>query len=179
MENKNSDLEYKKSVNSDSKWTEIQADRKSYRKDTWKTRLKKQTGYMLRPPIIKIHPDKAKKRVMIKSMYNAGWGSKMLSLWFKTSQNTVNRIAKTPTPEHLLEFEQSFKMAMHDYDNQAVYRIKERLLALVPTEENMEKLVKAGEFFKGPAPAKQTNIQNNLYGDLIKRFTPQTIEPEK
>jgi hypothetical protein len=143
-------------------------------KDTWKTRYKKQTGYMPRPQPIKIHPDKKKKKVMMKNLFNMGWGSKQLALWFKEKQVNVYRWVKAPTPENLMEFEKQFQMSMKDYDNAALYKVKERMMEIIPEEENLQRLVSAGNFFKGTTINKQTNIQNNLYGDLIKKFSPTT-----
>lgn len=140
---------------------------------TWKTKLKEATGYKPRPHFVKIHPDRKKKRVMAKIMYNAGWGSRQLSLWFREPMQNITNWAKMPTPEGLMAFEGEFRMAMKDYDNQAMYKTKERILELLPEEKDINKLVKAGEFFRGPIIKNQTNVQNNVYGDLIKKFSPE------
>ena len=148
-------------------------------KDTWRTRFKKKTGYMPRPKPVKIHPDRAKKKIMVKSLYHAGWGSKQLSIWFKTSMGNVTRWARRPTPEHLLAFEQEFQLAMRDYDNNALYQTKQRMMELIPEETNLQRLVSAATFFRGTDnPKNQTNIQNNIYGDLVKKYSPQGIEKE-
>lgn len=147
-------------------------------KDTWKVRFKRATGYMPRPKPIKIHPDKAKKKVMIKQLYNAGWGSKMLSLWFREKQINISRWAKMPTPDRLVEFEQNFAAAMMDYDANALYKTKERMMEVIPQEGDLNKLVKAAEFFKGGGIKNQTNVQN-IYGDLVKKYAPEGIEEGK
>ena len=160
-------------------WIEVKADRTKFYKDTWKTRLKKQAGYMPRPQPVKIHPDKKKKKVMVKALYNAGWGAKMLSIWFKTKQFNIARWAKMPTPENLKEFENEFNLAMRDYDQKALYQVKERMMDLIPEETNLQRLVAAGTFFRGAnGPKNQTNIQNNVYGDLVKKYSPQLEEAQ-
>jgi len=147
--------------------------------DTWRTRLKKATGWMSRPKPIKIHPDRKKKKVMVKSLYHQGWSSKQLALWFKSPQKNIVRWAKSVTPENLREFEEQFSLAMRDYDHAALYKTKNRIMELVPDEKNMNALVSAARFFAGDSIRKQTNIQNNIYGDLIKRYAPEGIEAER
>jgi hypothetical protein len=147
-------------------------------KDTWRTRFKQATGYMPRPKPVKIHPDRKKKKVMIKVLYNNGWGSKQLAIWFKTSQRNVCRWSQIPTPEAMQEFERQFQLAMKDYDNKALFVVKERMMEIIPEETNLQRLVSAGQFFKGTTGPK-TLVQNNIYGDLVKKYAPQGIETEK
>lgn len=143
-------------------------------KDTWKARARRASGYMPRPQPVRIHPDRKKKRVMAKVLYQAGWGSKQLSIWFKTNQSNITNWAKKPTPESMLEFENNFKLAMKDYDAKGLWLVKEQMMKLIPEETNLQRLVAAGNFFRGPvAPKSQTNVQNNIYGDLIKKYSPQ------
>ncbi len=143
-------------------------------KDTWKARLKRQAGYMPRPKPMRIHPDKKKKMVMAKVLYEAGWGSKQLAIWFKTNQQNIPHWVKQPTPKVMMEFENNFRLAMKDYDAKGLFVVKERMMELIPEEDNLQRLVAAGNFFRGPvAPKNQTNVQNNIYGDLIKKYQPQ------
>lgn len=111
---------------------------------------------------------------MAKVLYNAGWSSKQLAIWFKTDSRNITNWAKQPTPELMQEFERDFQLAMKDYDNKALFVVKERMMELIPEEDNLQRLVAAGNFFRGPAtPRNQTNVQNNIYGDLIKKYSPQ------
>ena len=159
-------------------WLEVVPSDVAYRgkTDNWKTRLKKQTGYMPRPLPIKIHPDRKRKRVMAKVLYNAGWSSRMLSIWFKVPTQRITRWKDIPTPEHLMEFQKNFELAMKDYDDKALYLTKERMMEIIPEEKDLNKLVKTAEFFRGVTPKNQTNIQNNLYGDLVKKFAIDSDE---
>jgi hypothetical protein len=120
---------------------------------------------------------KKQKKVAVKIMYEAGWGTKRLSQWFKTSQMTISRWKDIPTPESLQLFEQSYKAAMMDYDMQSVFGIKSRIMQLIPHEENIDKLVKAGEFFSGERERRtQNNTQVNVYGSMLKKYGEQTTE---
>lgn len=127
---------------------------------------------------LKIHPDRKKKRVMAKVLYNGGWGSKQIALWFKAKQGTVQTWVKKPTPEQLKEFEQNFMAVMRDYDMQSLAKVKLRMNELIPQEENLEKLIKAGEFFRGDKliTKNQTNTQVNVYGDLLKKYSTKKQE---
>lgn len=112
------------------------------------------------------------KKVAAKVMYEAGWGSKLLKDWFKVAQPTITNWVKIPTPESLKEWESNFKLAMIDYDMEATFKIKNRIMDLVPNERNIEKLVKAGQFFAGETTkrANQNNTQVNIYGDMLKKY---------
>lgn len=119
---------------------------------------------------------KPKKKVVAKMMYEAGWGTKHLSQWFKIEPATVYNWAKIPTPESLKEFEQNFKMAMTDYDMESTVRIKSRIMQVVPNETDINKLVKAGEYFDGQREKRvsQNNTQVNVYADMIKKYSEES-----
>lgn len=117
-----------------------------------------------------------KKKVVAKMMYESGWGSKRLSQWFNVAQPTITNWVKIPTPESLKEFEQTFKAAMTDYDMESTFSIKSRINQLVPQENDINKLVKAGEFFDGQQAKRQTqnNTQVNVYSDMIKKYSEES-----
>ena len=112
---------------------------------------------------------------MAKTMYQAGWSSSVLKEWFSVGAQTICNWDKVPTPEALKYFEENLKMAMADFDMNASYKVKERILELLPDERNIDKLVKAGEFFDKTSINKKTqqNTQVNVYSDLIKKFQPE------
>lgn len=120
---------------------------------------------------------KKQKIVAAKAMYEAGWGSKRLSQWFKTGPETILRWKEMPTPDTLKEFEQNFKMAMMDYDMEATVKIKNQIMSVVPDERDLNKLVKAGEFFQGLSDKRkaQNNTQVNIYADMLKKYGSTTI----
>lgn len=122
---------------------------------------------------------KTQKKVVAKIMYDAGWGSKRLSQWFGVHQSTITNWKDVPTPEALKLFEESFKAAMMDYDMSATFGIKSRIMNLVPIETNIDKLVKAGEFFQGKDNKKSSsnNTQVNVYGDMLKKYGQGTEIP--
>lgn len=115
---------------------------------------------------------KKQKMVAAKVMYEAGWGSNRLKDWFKVAQPTITNWVKIPTPEALKEWEANFKLAMIDYDMEATFKIKNRIMDLVPNEDNIEKLVKAGQFFAGENVKRtaSNNTQVNIYGDMLKKY---------
>lgn len=139
-------------------------------------------GTLERPEFMKIKKHKltkSEKKVAAKAMYEAGWGSKRISEWFGTSQPTIVAWSKIPTPEALKDFENMYKMAMLDYDMEAIVKIKGRILEIVPKEDDLNKLVKAGEFFNGTAGKKvsQNNTQVNVYGDMLKKYGEKDAQP--
>ena len=138
-------------------------------------------GTLEKPKFMKIKPTKTQKKVIAKLMYEAGWGSKRLSEWFKVSPGTVTNWSKLPTPEALKQFEERFKLAMLDMDMEGTLRIKNRILNIVPEETDINKLVKAGEFFSGEREKRvnQTNIQVNIYGDMLKKYKEVTVSESK
>lgn len=119
---------------------------------------------------------KPKKKVVAKMMYEAGWGTKHLSQWFHIEQQTIYNWAKIPTPESLKDFEQKFKMAMTDYDMESTFNVKSRINQLIPNENDINKLVKAGEFFDGQREKRvsQNNTQVNVYADMIKKYSEES-----
>jgi hypothetical protein len=120
---------------------------------------------------------KKQKKVVAKVMYEAGWGARRISEWLKIGESTVFSYKDLPTPEALQLFEQSFKAAMMDYDMVSTFGIKSRIMALVPEERNIEKLVKAGQFFAGVSEKKtQNNTQVNVYGSMLKKYGENTTE---
>lgn len=133
-------------------------------------------GSLEKPQIMKFKKKgaytKLEKKVAVKAMYDAGWGSKRLSQWFKVGPQTVIKWTKMPTPEALKEFESRFKAAMLDMDMEATFSIKSRIMNLIPNEEDLNKLVKAGEYFAGEREKRvtQTNTQVNIYSDMLKRY---------
>lgn len=120
---------------------------------------------------------KKQKQVACKAMYDAGWGSKQLSQWFKINPATVQNWKKIPTPDSLKEFEHAFKSAMMDYDMEATVKIKNRIMDVVPNETDLNKLVKAGEFFQGMSDKRksQNNTQVNIYADMLKKYGSTTV----
>lgn len=120
--------------------------------------------------------NKKEKKVVAKVMYEAGWGTKQISEWLKIGQPSVLNYSKLPTPEALQLFEQSFKAAMIDYDLTATFGIKSRIMELVPKEQDITKLVKAGEFFSGKEVKTQNNTQVNVYGSMLKKYGENTTE---
>lgn len=142
-------------------------------------------GTLEKPEFMKIRKGKLtkkEKQVVAKTMYEAGWGSKRLSEWFNMTPTTITKWAKLPTPDSLKEFEQTFKMAMLDYDMEATVGIKKRIMQLVPTEQDLTKLVKVGEFFTGEKErrASHNNTQVNIYGDMMKKYGEiRVVEDQK
>lgn len=154
-------------------------DKSKFHIETWRTRLKKETGYMPRPKPIKIHPDRKKKRVMAKHLAAAGWSTRQIAIWFKTQPQNVVNWSKMATPDNLLEFEKNFVLAMKEENMKGMALVTTRLMEIIPEENNIEKLVKAGEFFRGPKADKPNSMtQVNVYSDLVKKYTPQGIEAE-
>ena len=136
---------------------------------------KNMDGTLERPKFLKQNHKgaltKTKKKIAAKLMYEAGWGSRDLKDWFKTSQPTIVNWSKLPTPEALKEWETNFKAAMMDYDMEAHYKIKSRIMEIVPEEKNIDKLVKAGEFFRGESTKRSgNNTQVNIYADMLKKY---------
>ena len=141
-------------------------------KNNWRQRWAIETGVAPKPGPMKIHPDRKKKRIMSKVLYEMGWGSKQIALWFKEKQQNVVNWKSMPTPEHLQAFEQAFIAAMRDYDMESLANVKLRMNELIPKEERLEPLIKAGEFFRGDKGNKttQNNTQVNVYTDLLQKY---------
>ena len=61
---------------------------------------------------------------------------------------------------------------MRDYDMESLANVKLRMNELIPKEERLEPLIKAGEFFRGDKGNKttQNNTQVNVYTDLLKKY---------
>ena len=137
-------------------------------------------GTLEKPQFMKVRPTKKQKKVMAKLMYEAGWGNKRLSEWFKVTPGTVSQWTKLPTPEALKEFESRFKLAMLDMDMEGTLRIKNRILEVVPKETDIAKLVKAGEFFAGERAksVSQNNTQVNVYGQMLQKYSNKEVEGE-
>jgi len=155
---------------------------KNARPIDWKTNLRKNwDGTLERPRFMKIKKrgalTKPEKKVVAKAMYDAGWGTKHLSQWFKVGPPTILKWDKIPTPDALKEFEQTFKAAMLDYDMEGTFKIKNKIMQLIPEEKDINKLVKAGEFFSGEKDKRttQTNTQVNIYGDMLKKYGTVTV----
>lgn len=146
-----------------------------------KTGLRKNyDGTLERPKFMKQNHKgaltRSQKKVVAKVMYEAGWGSKHLAQWFKVTTVSVRDWAKIPTPDALKDFEQRFKAAMLDYDMECTWNIKSRINQLVPNENDINKLVKAGEYFAGEKDRRvsQNNTQVNVYQDMIKKYSEET-----
>jgi hypothetical protein len=162
-------------------WKEAKTryDHSKFIHDGWRLRLKQESGYMARPKIIKINPDKKKKRIMAKHLALSGWSTKQIAIWFKTTPHNVLHWTKMATPESMMEFEKNFVLALKEENMKGMAMVTSRLMEIIPQEENIEKLVKAGEFFRGPKQEKPNSMtQVNVYSDLVKKYTPQGITEE-
>ena len=123
-----------------------------------------------KPAILKGHYSFKQRRVAGKVMYQLGWGGDQLARWLNLSPTTVRRAAIEPTPDSMVAFEESFRLAMKDIDMVGLFETKQRIKELIPREKDILKLVKAGEFFGGGVAKNQTNTQVNVYSDLLSKF---------
>lgn len=123
-----------------------------------------------KPAILKGHYSFKQRKVIGKVMYQLGWGGKTLSKWLNVNANTVRKAANEPTPEAMVAFEESFRLAMRDVDMVGLFETKKRIRDLIPKEKDIIKLVKAGEFFGGSAAKTQNNTQVNVYSDLLSKY---------
>lgn len=136
-------------------------------------------GTLEKPQFMKIKTGKftkPEKKVVAKIMYEAGWGGKRIAQWLNVSTRQVLSYKDLPTPEAMQLFQESFKAAMIDYDLQSTFNIKSQIMKLVPSETNIDKLVKAGEFFQGKEIKTQNNTQVNVYGSMLKKYGEGTTE---
>lgn len=123
-----------------------------------------------KPDLLKGHYSFKQRKIIGKVMYEFGWGSTQLGKWLNMKSDTIRRAADLPTPEALVAFEESFRLAMRDMDMIGLFETKKRIRQLIPREKDIIKLVKAGEFFGGETIKKQTNTQVNVYSDLLGKY---------
>lgn len=123
-----------------------------------------------KPALLKGHYSFKQRKVMGKVMYQLGWGGKTLGKWLNVAANTVRKAASEPTPEAMVAFEESFRLAMRDVDMIGMFETKQRIRDLIPKERDIIKLVKAGEFFGGQQQKTQNNTQVNVYSDLLAKY---------
>ena len=123
-----------------------------------------------KPDILKGHYSFKQRKIMGKVMYQLGWGSYQLAKWLNMAPNTVIKSNDTPTPEAMIAFEESFRMAMRDMDMIGLFETKRKIRKLIPKETDILKLVKAGEFFGGAVANRQNNTQVNVYADLLSKY---------
>jgi len=123
-----------------------------------------------KPELLKGHYSFKQRKVAGKVMYQLGWGTKTLSKWLNVNANTIKKAANQPTPEAMIAFEESFRIAMRDMDMVGLFETKQRIRSLIPHEKDIIKLVKAGEFFGGQQTKTQNNTQVNVYADLLSKY---------
>jgi len=123
-----------------------------------------------KPELLKGRYSFKQKKVIGKVMYQLGWGGQQLANWLNINANTVRRAANEPTPEAMVAFEESFRLAMRDVDMIGQFEVKKRIRQLIPREKDIIKLVKAGEYFGGEHAKTQNNTQVNVYSELLSRY---------
>lgn len=89
------------------------------------------------------------QKVAAKALYNLGWSTRKIESWTGIDHATASRYAKLPTPEALQQFETEFQLAIKDQKAEALTMILKRIKELIPKEEKLDQLVKAGEFMEG------------------------------
>lgn len=124
-----------------------------------------------KPAILKGRYSFKQRKIAGKVMYQLGWGTKTLAGWLNINANTIKKAANEPTPEAMIAFEESFRLAMRDMDMVGLFETKKRIRQLIPREKDIIKLVKAGEFFGGEqAKTANNNTQVNVYSNLLSKY---------
>jgi len=123
-----------------------------------------------KPALLKGNYSFKQRKSIGKVMYSLGWGGKTLGKWLNMTANTVRKAANEPTPQAMIAFEESFRLAMRDVDMVGLFETKKRIRDLIPREKDIIKLVKAGEFFGGAMAKTQNNTQVNVYSDLLSKY---------
>jgi hypothetical protein len=123
-----------------------------------------------KPAILKGHYSFKQRKVAGKVMYQLGWGTKTLANWLNVNAATIKKAANEPTPEVMVAFEESFRLAMRDMDMVGLFETKKRIRQLIPREKDIIKLVKAGEFFGGEQAKTANNTQVNVYSNLLSKY---------
>lgn len=104
----------------------------------------------------------AEKKVVAQELIKAGYSNRTLEDLIGADHTTISRWAKEDTPEQMQQFATQVKSEIGLMKQQGVGMVHDRLLALIPKEERISEVVRAGEFLEGknqPVVA----IQNNNY----------------
>lgn len=128
-----------------------------------------------KPPFVKGHLSKPQKRAVAKVLYEFGWGKKELSKWLKLAPDTIKSYAKAPTPESMKTFEMYYRSALQDMNMESLYVATRRARELVAKERDLNKVIKAAEFFRGTPTSKGSPTQVNIYNDLIKKYSDGSV----
>jgi hypothetical protein len=87
------------------------------------------------------------KKVISKVLYSFGWGSPTIARWLNISRGTVLKANKAPTPENMESFEYGLKEALLEMNYCLLFQINKKIMDLVPSESDINKLVNAGQYF--------------------------------
>jgi len=87
------------------------------------------------------------KKIISKILYGFGWGSPTIANWLNISRGTVLKANKQPTPRNLSSFEFGFKQEVIKMNHQAIYQVNKKILDLIPTETDINKLIEVGQYF--------------------------------
>ena len=104
---------------------------------------------------------KPKKKVAAKVLREQeGYKASEIAKWLNISEVTAWRYMQLDTPEKLKEFEKEFASMVQMMKYDGIGKVYKRINELIPTEERLDQIVKAGEFLEGRQ--NQTNVQNNI-----------------
>lgn len=100
------------------------------------------------------------KKIVAKTLYQMGWGSRKLEQWLGLSDNTILRSINEPTPEELKRFEADFISVIQSEKQRGIALGLKRLIELIPKERRVDQVVRGLEYLEGknqPNVAVQVN----------------------